>query len=122
MIYDFDSETLTPRKLALDYEIPCLLKGIMQLKVIPPTIDYIPPLTKDLKYGMNDNEVIYLKKGLTKLGYIKTPINYTTYYGSVTADACLRFQRANGVCVLCVTKGRSFTFNSRVKFNSLINK
>jgi len=79
-------------------------------------------LTKNLFYGMTDREVVWLKRGLAKLGYTDPTLNYTDYYGDKTAKLIERFQRENGVCWICVYKGKRFTTNSRIKYHELLLK
>lgn len=67
-------------------------------------------LTKELKYGCYDPEVIILKKILANKGYT-TNLNYTDYFGCETLKLVKRFQRDNGICVLCL--------NNKVGWNTL---
>ena len=80
--------------------------------------DIIPPITKDLRFGMNDKEVIILKRKLVKLGFLSPAVtNLTEYYGEQTRRAVLRFQRQNKVCVLCLENGKKVGLNTRNKLN-----
>ena len=107
VIYDFDSETTTPRKLDLGYEMPYILKATMELKTTPTEYLLIPPLTKNLSFGMTDPEVGYLKKKLIKLDYMNPALinNQLNNFGSVTRQCVLDFQRKNGICKVCLDNG-----------------
>jgi hypothetical protein len=126
-IYDYDSNCENGSdgkvKLKLDYPIPWLMKIVVTEKKEVPPIQNILPLTKNLYFGQSDKEVIQLKKGLIRWEYIKTPINLTPFYGSITAEAVKMFQRDNKVGVLSIlgiNNGRSVLSGTQIAFNSLI--
>ncbi len=54
-------------------------------------------LTKDLEFGMTDNDVVILQNLLKKLGFFATNIDSTGYYGAITKDAVMKFQLAKGI-------------------------
>lgn len=55
-----------------------------------------PILTKELEPGVNDDEVIVLQQFLMEGGYFENP-GVTNFYGSLTREAVIRFQIANGL-------------------------
>ncbi|HCD10605.1 MAG TPA: sporulation protein [Thermoanaerobacter sp.] len=52
-------------------------------------------VTRTLKYGMQGNDVKELQNALAKLGYFNT--TPTGYFGSITRDAVIKFQKANNL-------------------------
>jgi len=71
--------------------------------VVQPIVGSNNTLTKTLKRGMTDNEVKILQQYLNTHGYIVSIIgngslnNETTYFGTKTKAAVIKFQLANGL-------------------------
>ncbi len=79
----------------------------------------IPPITKDLYFGQKDQEVVYLKRKLNKLGYL-SGVNYTNYFGIYTKEAVINFQKTNNLYwAYLIYKGKKVGASSRIKLNSL---
>lgn len=62
--------------------------------VVPPVV---PKLTKLLKFGMIDLEVVILQKILQSKGFFPTNIAFSETFGNVTRTAVKAFQTANGL-------------------------
>lgn len=54
-------------------------------------------LTKDLEFGMRDNDVVILQNLLKELGYFPTNVDSTGYYGAISVKAVKEFQLAKGI-------------------------
>lgn len=121
-IYTFDSDSETGLKdYPLTHPIPWILKIVIAPKTLTDVNYTITPLTKNLYFGQSDKEVITLKKGLIKWGYIKTPINLTAFYGNITAEAVKQFQRdykVGTLSILGLNNGKFFVNGSRKAFNN----
>ena len=52
-------------------------------------------LTKTLSYGQTNKQIKILQEKLKTLGFIKAPQKTTTYFGLVTKNALIKFQKAN---------------------------
>ncbi len=108
-IDDFDSETLSNRKLVLDYPIVAVLKGVMTLKkpiTIPAPIDH--KFLTDMTFGNNNAEVALLQDKLRTLkdktgnpyfpaSVALTPETGKGKYGPITKNSVAKFQADNGI-------------------------
>lgn len=118
-IYIFDSYDGGIVKNPLDYPMPWLMKIVVQPKSVLPNL--IPPIMKDLYYGMKDNEVKYLQQKLIKLGYLSKGLD-TGFYWNLTQLAVKKFQRDYKVAslpVLLWNNGKLVASLTRNKLNSL---
>jgi len=104
----------------LDYPLPWIMKIVVQPKAIASNI--IPPITKDLYYGMKNNqEVKYLQEKLIKLGYLSKGLN-TGNYLNLTQLAVKKFQwdyKVASIPVLLWNNGKLVASSTRNKLNSL---
>ena len=95
----------------------------MKIVVVPKTYvnPIIPPLTKDLWYGMKDIEVKYAQQKLIKLGYLSAGLD-TGFYYNLTQQAVKKFQSDYSVASLwelLVVNGKRIGAKTRVKLNNL---
>lgn len=116
----FDTYNGGIREFPLDYPMPWLMKIVVTQKAPPPAL--IPPITKDLFYGMLGNqEVKFLQQKLIKLGYLSKGLD-TGNYLNLTALAVKKFQWAYMVAsipILIWNGGRLVASATRNKLNSL---
>jgi len=84
-------EFFTARNFLIKYPMSFNYDG----EVVPPVVQ--PKLTKTLKLGMNDPEVVILQDILKLKGFFPTNINSSGYFGSITKTAVIKFQLANGL-------------------------
>jgi peptidoglycan hydrolase-like protein with peptidoglycan-binding domain len=118
-IYVYDSYEGGLVRNPLDYAQPALMKIVVTPKV--PTQYNIPPITKDLWFGMRDTEVRFLQQKLIKLGHLSKGLD-TGYYGPLTTLAVKQFQWVNKVAsipVLLWNGGRLVASATRSKLNLL---
>ncbi len=62
--------------------------------IVPPEN---PVITKTLKYGMTDPEVVILQDILKAKGFFPTNVNSTGVFGNITKTAVIAFQKAKGL-------------------------
>jgi len=101
------------------YPMPFLMKIVVGPKVVLP--DLIPPLTKDLVFGMRDNEVKYAQQKLIKLGYLSKGLD-TGYYWNLTQLAVKKFAsdyKVASALELYLVNGKRIGIKTRNKLNSL---
>lgn len=118
-IYIFDSYNGGIVKNPLSYNMPALMKIIVQPKTILPTL--IPPITKDLVFGMRDVEVKYAQQKLIKLGYLAKGLD-TGYYYNLTQLAVKKFAldyKVASLAELLIVNGKRIGIKTRMKLNSL---
>lgn len=124
-LLDFDHYVPFEKTLAWDYYIPYAIKGIIQAKVVIPTIpSFVHTFHQNLMLKERSPEVIALQKALQFLGFFKYPIA-TGYYGNITADAVKSFQykyQLDSPEVLAQINGRNVGPKTRAKLNELLNK
>jgi hypothetical protein len=121
-VCDFDSYIPTRKKLALNYTIPYVLKLI----VTPKTVTSLPSIYHifniDMQYGQTNEEIVYLQDTLKLLGFLKSTIISSGYYGELTRQAVFAFQTKYlqlswwEKYVLC---GKTVGYKTRTKLNSL---
>lgn len=68
-----------------------------QKEVEEENIEVDVNLTKDLEFGMRDNDVVILQNLLKELGYFPTNVDSTGYYGAITVKAVKDFQLDRGI-------------------------
>jgi hypothetical protein len=119
-IYIYDTYNGGIVKNPLSYCMPYLIKVVVGQKIVLPVL--IPPITKDLKYGMmNEQEVKYLQQKLIKLGYLSKGLD-TGNYLDLTKMAVSKFQWAYKVAnpiVLLWNRGKLVSIATRNALNKL---
>lgn len=79
--------------------------------------------TKILKFGETNADIVALQKALQYFGFFPANIATTGYYGAITADAILKWQKANNVASLDELNslaGRVFGPKSIAKMNGAL--
>lgn len=118
-IWIYDSYNGGIVKNSLNYAMPALMKILVSPKTANPAL--IPPITKDLRYGMRDTEVRWLQQKLIKLGFLSKGLD-TGFYYNLTRAAVSRFQWAYKVAsapILIWNKGNLVAYSTRTALNKL---
>lgn len=91
----FDTYEPFLKKLAWDYPMPYILKGLVDLKqAAEPTFPaWTHNFTRDIEYGQRNAEVAALQHALKADGVFPANVLETGFYGSITAKAVTEYQR-----------------------------
>ena len=123
---DFDHYNPVLKRLDWDYYIPYVVKGVVSIKkeaVIPTKL--LHEFTTTLKYGQNAPEITLLQDALKLDGDMSLKVPSTGYYGNITAQAVMGFQRKHNVAdeaEIVALQGRQVGPKTRAKLNDLFNK
>jgi len=123
LLKDYDHYSPYKNDFAIDYPLLWVMKGIMTEKVAPqPPV--ITPFTHyygiDLWYRTRSDEVLWLQKGLNRLGY---KIPETGYFGDITKSAVNNFQwkyAVSNAIILLWNGGKYVGPSTRKKLNELL--
>lgn len=97
--HDFDHYPPYQKRLALDYPIKYAMKVLIQEKIYKETPTPKHNFTVNLKKGDKNSEVKILQQFLISAHCLKDGLD-TGYYGSITAEAVLAFQKLQKVTTL----------------------
>jgi hypothetical protein len=91
----FDTYDPFTKKLAWDYPMPYVLKGLVDLKVTQEPLfpTWTHNFTKDLEYGQRNSDVAALQHALKADGVFPANVLETGYYGLTTSKAVTEYQR-----------------------------
>ena len=123
---DFDTYSPFNKKLALDYYVPAVIKGVLKVKNNPQfTFEKkYYRFVKDLQYGNRNDDVIKLQDVLKLDGCFSKNVLSTGYFGNITREAVKKFQKKYNVCSyweLLMANGRVGS-KTRAKLNELFGK
>lgn len=122
----FDSYSPFSKKLALDYYIPAVIKGVLKVKENPQFTfekNYYR-FDKDLQYGNRNDDVVKLQNVLKIDGCFSKDVLSTGYFGNITREAVKKFQKKYNVCSFwewLIANGRVGS-KTRAKLNELFGK
>jgi hypothetical protein len=91
----FDTYDPFTKKLAWDYPMPYILKGLVDLKqaVTAPNTAWTHNFTRDIEFGQRSAEVAALQHALKIDGTFPANVQETGFYGLITAKAVTAYQR-----------------------------
>ena len=125
----FDTYNPFAKKLAWDYPMPYILKGLVDLKqAIPaPNTAWTHNFTKDIEFGQRNSEVAALQHALKIDGTFPANVEETGFYGLITARAVTEYQRKYNVAPENVILALMGTANrvgpmTRARLNQKFNK
>jgi hypothetical protein len=123
--YDiFDHYAPFEKRLALDYPLPYVIKGIISQSPPPPLTTFKHKFTIKIEQGQTSNEVKALQTALKLDGVFPANVNITGFYGTITKKAVLDFQKKYKLASLAdilYIKGRWVGPLTRVKLNQLFS-
>lgn len=120
--YDFDEYVPFDKLLSLDYPIMYALKGIVEEIAVLAIIPFDHIFNQNILFGETSQEVVFLQTALKKLGFFK--LAPTGFYGNITRQSVLAFQKANQVATdteLNSLSGRIVGVKTRAKLNTLLS-
>lgn len=125
----YDTYDPFSKKLAWNYPMPYILKGVVDLKMPaePSSPAWSHNFTKDIEFGQRSAEVTALQHALKLDGTFPASVRETGFYGLITAKAVNDYQRkykiapASVINVLGGTNSRVGSM-TREKLNKQFNK
>lgn len=128
-VKDYDSYNPWQKKLALNYVIPWLVKGIIyqkppqQPQPQPPAFRY--HWSNVMLYGQRSEDIKALQQALKVEGLFPAAVQTTGYYGNITTTAVYKFQTRYKVASmeeLNALQGRRVGTKTLAQLNKLFDK